>query len=194
MNIESGRLFGSPESSTGQVREEAFLDEITSFIDNKDARQLSKKLVALALSQFTAEKDFCRTSNEVGIQLEAAGRLELAAGCFDWSFQQFDSVRNFKQPNLVVYAGNLVRVLQKISQQPNLSEQGKTFLKNHKRVVEDIGIYFGDRKDFAIGLRAIAQLDQQGGIAWGGDEDENKKFILGLQDQEKTAITLANLL
>lgn len=136
--------------------------------------------------------DFSYVSNEVGVHMENSGILGVALQCYEWSFQESESFRNFHTLALYAYGGNFVRLIDKISQKPGLDEVSKDFLRSKKDTLEGIGSFFTLRKNYLIYERAFNQLGQSGGIEWNGDADQQQ--IVESQNIEQTAMKLANLL
>lgn len=189
--IERELLYGSAESTTGLVKASAFCDEVTRHLADEAEKQKAVELVRAALAGQPEGREFCLTSNEVGVALEQAGHLELAAQCYEWSFAQFGSFANFGSPNLEAYGGNLVQVLQKISQQPQITEQARVFLAGKKDILTEVRHFFEFRTNYLLYQRAFKQLGQQGGIQWDGGPEQ--AAIVALQTQWTAATSLVNL-
>lgn len=191
--VESAeQIYGSMETATGLVSASAFCDEVTRHLTDEAERQQAVELVRAALAVQPKGQEFCLTSNEVGAALEQGGHLELAAQCYEWSFAQYESFANFGSPNLEAYGRNLVQVLQKISQQPQMTEQTRAFLAGKKGILTEVGAFLTYRKNYLISGFARTQLEQQGGIQWDGGPEQ--AAIMALQGTESVANALINLI
>lgn len=186
------RFYGLRETATGLVSASAFCDEVTRHLEDEAEKQKAVELVRTVLAGQPEGKEFCLTSNEVGVALEQGGHLELAAQCYEWSFAQWESYANFETPHLEAYGGNLVRVLQKISQQPQMTEQTRVFLAGKKGILTEVGAFFAYRKNYLIFEIAHEQLSTQGGIKWDGGPKQ--AAIIALQKTGQAATALINLL
>lgn len=189
--VESAeQIYGSMETATGLVSASAFCDEVTRHLEDEAEKQKAVELVRAALAVQPEGQEFCLTSNEVGAALEQGGHLELAAQCCEWSFAQFGSFANFETPNLEVYGENLVRILQKISQQPQITEQSRAFLAGKKDTLTEVRAFFTTRKDYRIFRIAYNQLAGKGGIEW--DAGQEQAAIVALEETEGAAASLVN--
>lgn len=187
-----GQFYGSEETITGLVSASAFCDEVTRHLEDEAERQQAVELVRVALAEQPEGREFCLTSNEVGAALEQGGHLELAAQCYEWSFAEWGSFANFSTPNLEIYGSNLVRVLQKISQQPQITEQARIFLTDKKKgILPEARAFLTYRKNYLIFEIGYRQLNQQGGIKW--DDGPEQVAIMALHETEQVANALINL-
>lgn len=192
MTTEFGPIYGSAETRTGLVKSDAYIDEVTRHLKDETARQTASRLVRQLMSELPQTQEFCVTSNEVGAALERQGEFELAIQCFEWSYGQSDSLPNFLDPNVNIYGGNIIRAMQTITMQPQITGETRDFLKGKKGLVTDIHTFLGLKQNYLLFERAYNQIEQQGGINWNGDENQTR--IVDVQTLRTSAQSLVNLL